>query len=86
LTFYIRRLEVTRKFGALPPPGVEWQIGKTAASISFVNDAERYIVGCNNADEIERLKKAAQEVKEGKRVLDQWLTVEEFLARDGGAS
>lgn len=72
--------------GALPPSGFEWQIGKTAASISFVNDAERYITACSNADEIELLKKVVQDVKEGKRVLDQWLTVEEFLAKEGGVS
>lgn len=76
-----------KKFDALPPPGVEWQIGKTAASISFVNDAERYIAKRSNLlDEIKQLKKAIQEIKKGKRVLDQRLTVEDFLARDGGAS
>lgn len=26
--------------GALPPPGLEWQMGKTAASILFVREAE----------------------------------------------
>jgi len=25
-----------RKFGALPPPGFEWQTGKTAATIRWV--------------------------------------------------
>jgi len=77
---------MARKFGALPPPGAQWEIGKTAASISFVNDAERYIANCSNADQADRLKKAVQEVKEGTKVLDQWLTAEEFLAREGGAS
>jgi len=77
---------MARKFGALPPPGAQWEIGKTAASISFVNDAERYIAYCDNAVEIERLKKAVEEVKEGRRVLNQWLTAEEFLAREGGFS
>jgi len=34
-----------KKFGmgALPPPGLEWQMGKTAASIFFVKEAESAI-------------------------------------------
>lgn len=32
------------------------------------------------------LRKLFKRLRRAKRVLDQWLTAEEFLARDGGAS
>ena len=31
------------KFGALPPPEHEWQLGKTVATIRFVREAEAYL-------------------------------------------
>ena len=74
-----------RNYGILLPPDLEWQIGKTAASIKFVNDALEYIANCSNNDEIERLKNAMQAVKDGVKELAHWLSIEEFLKRDGGA-
>lgn len=29
--------------GALPPPGIEWQIGKTEASILYVQNTEAFL-------------------------------------------
>lgn len=67
------------KFDALPPSGMEWQIGKTAASISFVNDAERFISTCQDTSKMELLREAIQKVKNGELVLQNWLTAEEYL-------
>lgn len=41
--------------GANPPPNFEWQIGKTAGSISFVNRAQAAILELQA--EVERVKK-----------------------------
>ncbi len=68
-----------RKYGALPPPESAWQIGKTAASIAFVNDALRYVATCIDTEEIAKLQTAIADIKIGKTVLTDWLTPEEFL-------
>lgn len=60
----------------------EWQRGKTAASISFVRDAERYIDNCSDAYKIRILRKAIKKIKEGKRELYKGLTAEEFIAKE----
>jgi hypothetical protein len=66
--------------GANPPPGVEWQLGKTAASIRFVNDAENFIASGNaSEDDIQLLREAVSAVRSGERVLTQWVNVETFL-------
>ena len=67
--------------GALAPPGMEWQIGKTAASIRFVQDAEAAIEG----GEFEPFENAALQaeidaIKRGDHALSDWLSVDEFLA------
>jgi hypothetical protein len=69
-----------KKYGAIPPASAQWQIGKTAASISFVQEAERYIGSCKNRKETARLKKEIRAIKNGTRVLNDWMTVEQFLA------
>jgi len=68
-----------RKFGALPPPGMEWQIGKTVASIRFVNGTEVFLETCQDTDKAELLREAILKVKNGELVLYDWLTPEEYL-------
>lgn len=54
------------KFGALPPDGVEWQVGKTAASIRFVKDAEFAI---------KHLQEMVDKIKSGELYLDNFVDV-----------
>lgn len=70
---------MSRKFGARPPPGSEWQMGKTAASISFINNAETFMRICQDARKIEVLREMVQKVKDGELMLQDWLTAEEYL-------
>ena len=70
---------MSRKFGALPPPGMEWQIGKTAASIRFVNDTERFLETYRDTDKAELLREAVRQVKNGELELSNWLSPEEYL-------
>ena len=65
--------------GALPPPGMEWIMGKTAASISFVHDAEEYLSNCKDLKEIDWLHDAIAKIKRGEWQLQNWLTAVEFL-------
>ncbi len=65
--------------GALPPPGTEWQMGKTAASISFVNDTQRFIVQNPQHQGIKQLQEAIANVKSGTLVLSEWTTAEQYL-------
>lgn len=56
--------------GAMTPPGLEWQVGKTAGSISFVNTAEQFINGTNlNAAQEKFLRERIAEVKAGTTVV-----------------
>lgn len=63
--------------GAAFPPGMEWQIGKTAASISFVKDCEIYLQTHPEAEE--KLRPKIDAVKDGKITLTSWKTPEEAL-------
>ncbi len=66
-------------FGALPPPEFAWQMGKTAASILFVKDAERFIASCDNPTVIEELRIAINKVRSGQVVLSDWTSPEDYL-------
>ena len=70
-----------RRFGlgALPPPGAQWQMGKTAASISFVIDAEKFLAECKDQEKIKLLQEAVQRVKNSEWILEDWLTAREYL-------
>ena len=70
---------MTNKYGALPPPGLEWQVGKTAASISFVYDAEIFLKSCHDTKKTDLLLAAIQQVKDGSLVFNEWTTPEEYL-------
>lgn len=68
------------KFDALPPAGFEWQLGKTAASIRFVNEAQRHLEQVDDPIVQTRLRKMIDDLKNGVVSLTQWTTVDEFLA------
>ena len=70
-----------RRFGlgALPPPGAEWEVGKTAASISFVNDVQKYLVTCQDEKNTQLLLEATRRVRNGEWTLKDWLTAQEYL-------
>lgn len=66
--------------GANPPPGHEWTIGRTAASMVFVREVERRLKAEDlDADMRDRLTKAASDVREKRVELRKSLTVEDFL-------
>ncbi len=69
-----------RGLGALMPPGHEWEVGKTAASIAFVHEAERHMArSATDAATKKRLEDAIAQIKSGQIVLQDWLPVKNFL-------
>lgn len=70
--------------GAMPPPGAEWQIGKSAASIRFVEDAMALIArlddGKPSFEAARQLSEAIEQVKSGELSFDDWTTPEDYLA------
>ena len=65
--------------GALPPKGVEWQVGKTAASIKFVNDAHMYIAHNTDVVLIGALTDAIRKINSGELVMTEWTTPHQYL-------
>lgn len=66
--------------GFPPKPDILWQMGKTVASIRFVNEATLYTSVCgDDSSERQMLTEAISAVKRGERVLKQYLDVEVFL-------
>ena len=72
--------------GALSPPGAAWQAGKTAASISFVNDAEKFLATCQDEKKAQLLLEATRRVRSGEWVLEDWLTAKEYLDQQTSGS
>ncbi|MBI2473516.1 hypothetical protein HYV70_03120 [Candidatus Uhrbacteria bacterium] len=68
-----------RVTGTNPPPGMEWEIGKTAASITFYHKAEAYLNVCKDDEEIVILQKVMEEVKNGTRTMNQYITQEQLV-------
>lgn len=63
-----------------PAGTVVWKLGKTAASIRFVNEAENFMASGNaSEDDKQMLREAANAVRSGERVLTSWVTIETFL-------
>jgi len=69
--------EFIRGFGALPPSHLAWSMGKTAASIDFVSNAERYLLEITK--QAVALQNKIDKIKSGEEVLTKHLSVEEFL-------
>lgn len=59
---------LTRGLGALPPPEMAWQMGKTAASIAFVNTAAPYLTSRNRI-----LHTLVEKIKKGEIILHAFL-------------
>ena len=74
------------RHGALPPPDAAWQVGKTAASISFVIDAEKFLATCQDEKNAQLLLEATRRVRNGEWVLEDWLTAQEYLDQQNSKS
>ena len=75
---------MTRKYayGALPPPGLEWQIGKTARAIKFVGKAEAILAESKLSSETaQRLRDWVERVKDGKELVDSDMSDQEIVTR-----
>jgi hypothetical protein len=70
-------------FGANPPPSLAWQIGKTAATIRFVLDAEDAMVRRPDLSnfEVYQLFRLTKRLKRGEESLTAFETVDEWLNR-----
>jgi hypothetical protein len=76
-------INVLPGFGASPPPGAGWQIGKTAATIRFVNEAEveMYHRPDMTNGEAFHLLKLVDRLKSGAESMTAFETVDEWLQR-----
>ena len=71
----------TSTHGALPPPALRWSIGKTAASIRFVTDAQVLLHQAEDGSVSHRiLERMVQHIKDGYIVLNRWISPQEFLS------
>jgi hypothetical protein len=69
-------------YGAMPPPNLRRQIGANAASIKFVNDAEKALVHWTMRAEIaETLKKRIVDIKAKQEILLDEESVEEYISK-----
>ena len=68
--------------GALSPPGFEWEMGKTAATIRFVREAVAYMADKPKVSPIRMLEQYVERLKSGEEVLDKWLTVEQYMSSE----
>ena len=62
-----------------PAPETSWQMGRTAADVSFVNLAANYLQTATNRKEIAKLKAEIDAIRKGTKKLTDWITIEEFL-------
>ena len=69
--------------GAFPPPGKEWMIGKTLASVRFVDEAEAALATRDDIDEREKyvLRTLVQAMKDGQAILQDFESVDDWLER-----
>lgn len=69
--------------GALPPPELEWQIGKTVATIDFVRAAEAaFLTRTGMAEREARLLRAyVDRLKSGQLVLNEAMTLDGWIDR-----
>ena len=68
---------IKRLFGAHPPA---WQIGKTAASIRFVNNAEKFLATCQDEEKAQLLLEATRRIRSGEWILQEGINAIEYLA------
>lgn len=65
--------------GARVPSGSQWQMGKTAASIKFVHDAEQFLLGCADVESITLLKDRIEKIKTGEFILSTWTKLPDYM-------
>jgi|GEM_PF-3760362 len=69
-------------FGALPPPDLAWQMGKTVATLDFVREAEQALAGTDiEPDEKYKLEAKIGRLKDGSESLEDDETVTVWLER-----
>lgn len=69
-------------FGALPPPELAWQMGKTVATLDFVREAELALAGTDlEADEKYKLEAKIDRLKDGSENLEDDETLAVWLER-----
>lgn len=69
-----------RAFGALPPPGREWEVGKTAASICFVHDAEAILAESKLSSETaQRVRDRVERVRAGDEVITEFMNANQIV-------
>lgn len=69
-------------FGALPPPEMAWQIGKTVATVSFVATAERFLATGPDKLVADQLRAYIGKLRAGQESLTDRLTIEQYLKRN----
>jgi len=57
-------------------------MGKTAAAITFVIDAEVYLITCTDEGINTRLREAIRQAKSGELEINELTSVQEFLNRN----
>ncbi len=70
-------------FGSHPPPGKEWQIDKTAATLDFIRRAEQALATQADLEPDEKYKLEAkiERLKDGSESLDDGETLDGWLDR-----
>ena len=67
-------------FGAMPPPGREWEMGKTAASICFVHDGEAILAeSALSSETAQRLRDRVERVKRGDEVIKKFMDRQQIV-------
>lgn len=65
-----RKMTMNNIFGALPPPGAAWQMGKTAWSIRASSLIDLMLADVNFEKLHEKLREFQNEIKAGRQVFD----------------
>lgn len=68
-----------RAYGAMIPDEISWQMGKSPASIRFVNDAEKLMAKSNSDIDRCLLREAVEKIKTGDLVIYNFKKPEDFL-------
>ena len=69
-------------YGAMPPPGLEWMMGKTVMTMDFVRTAEGILAQSKLSSETaQRLRDWVERVKDGKDLITEPLTEQQIVTR-----
>ena len=59
--------------GALPPADQQWTLGKTAASVAFVNEGEQHLFHVSDPVKYTKLRDRIDRVKSGQDVIEYFI-------------